>query len=366
MEGFLRAAAALPPLAPNTAKAFDTRKGILTERVNQELLGHPHLEELIGTMANGAMMLDNHRNHALFLASVLALNGWRLLASTLPWVYRTYRFHGFRPEYFRAELEAWKKAIRAELAPEEADPIVTVYDWMLNQHEFLVSLSQPGKEAVAAPPRPAGEAPWFPFFRAILARDLNQALAQAKARVERPEDLAGFYQDIVRPALYEVGNRWERGELTVAEEHLASAVAATVIAAARCHLVTTAARRGRAVVAAVTGELHDMGARMVSHCLEADGWEVSFLGANSPLSDLVGFTQRLRPRVVGLSIAMPYHLHHAQAVIDQLRQVPELAGMPVLLGGQVFSMLPEARGLLRGGTMLDGCPAAVVQARALC
>ncbi|HEY9071740.1 MAG TPA: cobalamin-dependent protein [Candidatus Ozemobacteraceae bacterium] len=361
MNRLFESAAQLGRLDGKTARAYEERKGVLAERVNQELLADSRLCELIGGLERIPLMMENHRNHALFLASMMTLNAWRLLASTLPWVYQTYLALGFHSSYFPVELGAWKKAIHAELPPSEAGTICHVYDWMLAQHDLLLDLS---RHLPVPEPLPVTE-PWQPFFDAILHHDLNRALAMAEKQVGGPDDLATFYQHTVRPALYEIGAWWAQGRITVADEHLATAVVNTVITAVRCSIRTATRRRGLGILSAVTAELHDLGARMITHCLETDGWEVPFLGANTPLSDLIDLTRRMKPAFIGLSVSMPYHLHHAQAVIDRIRNLPGQESLPILIGGAVFAMFPEARPLIHDAHLIDDCPGAVLMARSI-
>lgn len=102
---------------------------------------------------------------------------------------------------------------------------------------------------------------------------------------------------------------------------------------------------------------------MISHCLEADGWDVTFLGANAPMNDLIGMARRIRPRFIGISISMPYHLHHVKRLIDCLGADPDLNKIPLLIGGQVFTMFPEAVACLPGANIVTHPTEAIELAR---
>jgi methanogenic corrinoid protein MtbC1 len=100
----------------------------------------------------------------------------------------------------------------------------------------------------------------------------------------------GFFE-VLAPALIEVGARWEAGELTVAQEHLATS---TVRAAMQRLLADVRADvRGVAVLACVPGEQHEIGLLMLAVLLRADGWQVAYLGADTPAADAVALARDL-------------------------------------------------------------------------
>jgi methanogenic corrinoid protein MtbC1 len=97
--------------------------------------------------------------------------------------------------------------------------------------------------------------------------------------------------EVLAPALIEVGARWEAGELTVAQEHLASS---TVRAGMQRLLADARASvRGVAVLACAPGEQHEIGLLMFAVLLRADGWQVAYLGADTPVRDAVDLARDL-------------------------------------------------------------------------
>ena len=149
-----------------------------------------------------------------------------------------------------------------------------------------------------------------------------------------------LYLDVLGPALGEVGSRWQRGLITVAQEHLATAIVTSVMATVAPRLTVASqltdspATGRRAVLACTESELHDVGLRMVGDFLEADGWEVLFLGALTPSDALQRLVAETAPDVVGLSTALTTHLASASDAIAAIRQ---LETPPfVMVGGQAY------------------------------
>src|SRR6201999_3723609 len=90
-------------------------------------------------------------------------------------------------------------------------------------------------------------------------------------------------EEILTPLLATVGDRWERGEISVAEEHFLSETVRSRLG----HLLadTGGGVRGSAVLACAPGEQHELGLMMVAIGLRRDGWKIFYLGANTPLDD---------------------------------------------------------------------------------
>ena len=89
---------------------------------------------------------------------------------------------------------------------------------------------------------------------------------------------------VVMPYLHELGERWQRGDASVAEEHFASAVL-------RGRLLGLARGWGRGVgprvvLACAPGEQHDLGLIAFGLALRARGWRVVYLGADTPLTSV--------------------------------------------------------------------------------
>ena len=168
------------------------------------------------------------------------------------------------------------------------------------------------------------------FVTAIARNDALSAERVVLAAVDDGLPVREAYLAVIQPALYEVGSRWERGELTVAQEHLATATVQSLIARLSGRLGTAGNARGRAIVACTPGELHAVGARFVADFLEGDGWEVLALGPSTPVAALVELVRSTAPHVVALSTTLGSNLDQAAAVLSELSA---LDPRPLLVAG---------------------------------
>jgi methanogenic corrinoid protein MtbC1 len=340
LEDLVAGARALPPASPEAAEAYGAAREAMVARVNADLHGREDLPRLLGG-APTEVMVANHLNHADFMSNVFALQQHELLARSLPWIYRTYRARGFSYDYFPVELRAWCRAVAACVPAGRTDRLLACYRWMIERHADVVALSgeKPAPGAAASEPdRWTG--PREQYLAALLAGDPAAALALSRA-VVTPDDLEDFFLSVIQPAMYAIGERWEAGEVSVAGEHLASAITNRVVAGLSTGRKLERPWRGLAVVSAAPNEFHELGAWMVSDLLEADGWEVSYLGANTPTDDLVALVGARQPALLALSVTMPFSLERTRAIIAAVKARPRTPPVRFLVGGRVFNDQPE-------------------------
>lgn len=131
----------LAEITAAAAAEYREKKEILRDAVNKQLSNRDDIYELIGHNPISKMH-NNHDNHARFMANVFKLNSYKLLVRTVIWVYMTYYSHGFSFDYFPAELKAWIKAIEEKLSSENAEEIIEIYNFMLNNHQRFIELSR--------------------------------------------------------------------------------------------------------------------------------------------------------------------------------------------------------------------------------
>ena len=149
-----------------------------------------------------------------------------------------------------------------------------------------------------------------------------------------------LYRHVLEPAQYRVGDLWQGNQISVAREHLATAVTEAVMVDLAAAAPRAPSTGMRVLVACVEGELHDIGARMVADLLELDGFGVRFLGADVPTDSLLSMLHEESPHLLVLSAAMRERLVALQAAVARVRHVygPRLR---LFVGGQVMEWAPE-------------------------
>ena len=190
-----------------------------------------------------------------------------------------------------------------------------------------------------------------PLLVALLAGDEREVDAVFRKAVARGSDPALLARDLVQPALDEVGRLWEKGDIGVAEEHLATALAS------RAFLMNASCEKApplgapRLVLTCLAGEFHELGVRLAAEIGRGEGWQVELLGANVPRDSALEYIALREPEAVGLSLSLAGHVVEAAALIGRVRSVAP--GAKVLVGGVAFRRDPS----LADATGADACVA---------
>ncbi len=171
------------------------------------------------------------------------------------------------------------------------------------------------------------------FAAALIAGDEVAAEMTIREAMDAKLTSAEIDERIITPALWLMGELWERGEISIADEHLATEIAIRVLALQREAERVAQARRGqRVMLATPAGERHVVALRMVSNLLSGAGYWIVMLGADVPADALVASVLRHRPDVVCLSATMP---EVSGPMVDSILQVQAAwPGAQFVIGGR--------------------------------
>jgi len=155
----------------------------------------------------------------------------------------------------------------------------------------------------------------------------------------------GALERLVHPLVLNLGDAWQKGGLTAAHEHFATALIREFLLGAAG--VFSAGREGPcAVVATPPGQMHELGAVMAAVAATHFGWQVVYLGTSLPAAEIAGAAVQNQAKVVLLSLVYPE---------DDPRLPAEL--------GRLRRCLPSAIAILAGGGGVGAYAAALAEAR---
>jgi len=255
----------------------------------------------------------------------------------------------------RLSLEELERLARADAAAAEPPP----------DRGRPPDRERPGPEQ--APSAAPGE-----LVAEALAATTALDAARLQAALERGAIALGvpvFLDQIAGPLLREIGEGWRDGRFGIAHEHFASAAVRRVLGwILRTFEVSGAAPR--LVAATPSGQLHELGAMLVAAAAAAEGWGVTYLGADLPAADVLAAARQSRARVVALSALHPADDPALVGYVAELRRalprdVRLLIGGPAAtahhqalaaLGAEVLEDLGDFRLVLRSIGPAAGAP----------
>ena len=149
--------------------------------------------------------------------------------------------------------------------------------------------------------------------------------------------VAALADEVLCPAMRRVGDLWHQGELSVAQEHVATRAALEALQALRASLHTHAAHGRRAVCCAAEEDFHELPVQVAALVLEARGWEVVNLGTSTPFYALAEAIERFEPRLVCVTATILEGLDRAAREYGEARKAAARFGAGLALGGAGFA-----------------------------
>jgi MerR family transcriptional regulator, light-induced transcriptional regulator len=193
------------------------------------------------------------------------------------------------------------------------------------------------------------------FLEAQLAGDRRKALelisAAAPSKRFSPAVLRAH---VIRPAQAEIGRLWETNAISIAQEHMATAISHLALAALFERDAPRPPNGCKVIVACVDGELHEFPARLVADEFDVAGYDVRFLGASVPADHLVSMITRERPDLIVLSATLALHADSVRRTVARIREKTGTE-IPIAIGGQVCAWVASLADEL--GATLTGCDA---------
>jgi methanogenic corrinoid protein MtbC1 len=185
------------------------------------------------------------------------------------------------------------------------------------------------------------------YLAALLAGDRRDALAVVDDAVRADVGIRALYLEVFQPAMREIGRLWQENRITVADEHLATAITQAAMGRLYDRLFTGGAGPGPLLVAACADqERHELGLRMICDVLEMEGWDTVFLGASVPVEDLVRMVLDRKPQVVALSASITPHVARVREAVNAIRTAVPRGGPMIVVGGRAFADDPALAGRL--------------------
>jgi MerR family transcriptional regulator, light-induced transcriptional regulator len=179
------------------------------------------------------------------------------------------------------------------------------------------------------------------YLAALLASDRSSACQLINAAIEDDGvSVQDIYLHVFQTAQREVGLLWQTGKISVAQEHFCTAATQLCMSQLYRYIFQSKKNGFKAVICCAEGELHEIGVRMVADLLEMNGWDAHYLGANTPRDSVMGYLEKQRPNLIGISATITSHLPE---VVELIKKIRAQSGQEVkiIVGGYPFNVDPQ-------------------------
>lgn len=318
------------------AEIIDQSASSLAEQTATiQLERFPGLRDQFGPAARERLSADTLARIS-YLAAAVAFDEPSIFASQVEWTRMAMHARAVPSDHLHANLHTLRSLLLERLPAPAAERAARIVE---SATAALAGACEPAPSSVE------GDGPLQRLTRAYLlalleadrvgARDLLVDAARAGTTV--PD----LYERVIFPAHRELGRMWQLGEISVAEEHYASAAAEWTLPQVAA-LAAQLPSNGRTLAATTAdGDHHVLGLRLVTDFFEFAGWRTYFLGASTPAPDLVQAMFDQRVDLLAVSASLGVHLRTVRSLISAIRSVPEVASTPIIVGGAAFTIAPD-------------------------
>ncbi len=297
--------------------------------MEREYTANPGLREQYG--ARGAIgAIDDARAHVMHLAEAVSAECPQIYQQYIAWWWGTIEPYGIAVDELYTHLETLEQTIAAQFEDQ---------DLALVRESFRLARAAlaPATSEASAPPDWSGPFATLAasYLRALLTANRPLAVALIVDAADAGTLVQDLYLHVIQPVQHEIGRLWQVRQISIAQEHYATAVAQLVMSLLYPRVVRTPKTGRRLVAACVGADLHEIGVRMVSDSFELAGWDAYYVGACAPTPALIDALEAHKPDVLAVSVTLAIHLPELRGLVRAVRESPH-ARTPILVGGAPF------------------------------
>ncbi len=165
-------------------------------------------------------------------------------------------------------------------------------------------------------------------------RECRKLLAGALAEGRSAEDLL---LEMIWPAMDELATLFREDRIDFAVEHIATRINRSLADQLQGNLPSSLPNGKNTIVCCSDVEGHELGAQILTDLLEAEGWEVRFIGSGVPMDELVQLIGRVQPQLVVYYGTEPGGIPEVRRTLLHMRRIAASPGTTVLTSGGVFN-----------------------------
>ncbi|WP_430815525.1 cobalamin B12-binding domain-containing protein [Carboxylicivirga sp. RSCT41] len=181
------------------------------------------------------------------------------------------------------------------------------------------------------------------YLNALLDKNRHKAEQLVMDRLKQGASIKDIYLHVFQESQREIGILWQHNKISVAMEHFCTA--ATQLIMSRLYSYIFSYERNKKglnlVSTSVSGELHELGIRMVTDFFEMDGWNTYYLGANTPKEGVLDMIKDCKADLLAVSATIYFNIPQVEELISYIKNEYGNDHLKIIVGGNAFNMKPD-------------------------
>ena len=169
----------------------------------------------------------------------------------------------------------------------------------------------------------------------LFIRNDTNSLVDIFERYSHFFGLLKFYERLLAPVMYKVGELWRAGKLDVATEHICSNAAHTLVKIINERVSRNSVANRKALkilICTPEGEYHSLGCMVIESFLRSKGYSVSNIAPSVPSDAIIAFAGKFNPDLIMISITLGDNIDAANKLINRILE-SRITVPPILVGG---------------------------------
>jgi MerR family transcriptional regulator, light-induced transcriptional regulator len=271
-----------------------------------------------------------------YLSEALTVGAPMLFVEYARWAKVVFAGLGFREGVAEATLGCMQSALQGQLQESLRKSVADYMELALENLRDAPSVLPSNIENDAPLAELARQ-----YLEALLSGERRRASKLVVNSTTNGVSVKDLYLHVFQPVMYEIGRLWQMNQISIAQEHYYAA-ATQLIMSQLYHLVFSPERAGRRLVATnVSGELHELGIRMVTDFFEMSGWDTYYMGANTESEEVINNLSKYESDVLAISATMPLHVSRVRDLIRLVRSNEKCGEIKIIVGGYTFNLVPD-------------------------
>src|SRR5829696_8454373 len=159
------------------------------------------------------------------------------------------------------------------------------------------------------------------------------------------DTLLDFYQNLLIPVLHLIGDRWAKGEIDVATEHVCSNATITLIDIINQKNINKKISKSsstdrRIILCTPEGELHSIGCKIIESLLIEKGYEVYNITSPLPTNSIGSYLYNIDPNIIIISVTLEENINSTIRFIQEIRQY---FNIPIIIGGNAIRLVSKSQ-----------------------
>ena len=284
--------------------------------------------------------------HQQIVINFLYFNEKDILENYLFWLYRVYYTRQLDLDFLLVVYEYWKKGFKRYLNKVNCYELDQMYDFLISNHKDIKQLALKDIDIYL-------DDEVETLYNLLINGKEEEVKTLIETNSNSIDDFIDFFSNKLVKALQKVGYMWEVSKLSVAKEHISSAIIEKLCLKQLEKFIQEDSKSQMVLLSNAPNEFHSMGLKILAKILEKKGYKVLTMKNSKTLKeDIVRAVYDFDISYLMFGISLSINLYNMAMIIDYIKKERKTKGFHIIIGGNACEALTKPKELLKADAYL--------------